>query len=286
LSKPEAEPQQKQLKLAELSKAAGIAKKTIHYYLNKGLLPPATKLHNRLSLYNDNHLHLLKLIQKIKKETNLPLTLIQNLFSQRNFDAKILEDNEVRELLKSNSDTEALNPYFDTYKATKIKPVDLTADFQDQLFKAGIISSAKGRLESQEENIAFTLVRANELGVSPTTFAKLNSVIDEIVAEEKQILLENITITEDYKTSVDQLLEIDFLINSFIKHRKSLQLRKAFSQAVKDVPFSIESLNKKLYIPSPAFFDKHNINQKIEKCLNEIKKKHNNKQLRSNLAHT
>ena len=70
---------------------AGIAKKTIHYYLNIGILPPPKRIHERLSLYGENHFKLIKLIQKLQAEKKLPLSFITQLFKQGDYDADVLE---------------------------------------------------------------------------------------------------------------------------------------------------------------------------------------------------
>ena len=97
-----------EFKLEELSKVAKVAKKTIHYYLNKGLIPPAKRVHARLSLYNENHLHLLKLIQGFKDEADLPLSIIKNIFVKRDFIATDIEENDFRLLLDKSSYTQSV----------------------------------------------------------------------------------------------------------------------------------------------------------------------------------
>ena len=62
-------------KVSELAEKAGVTKRTIHYYISKGLLlPPEGSGVN--SLYNDEHLQRILLIKKLQAEY-MPLNKIR-----------------------------------------------------------------------------------------------------------------------------------------------------------------------------------------------------------------
>lgn len=62
-------------KVSELAEKAGVTKRTIHYYISKGLLlPPEGNGVN--SLYNDEHLQRILLIKKLQGEY-MPLNKIR-----------------------------------------------------------------------------------------------------------------------------------------------------------------------------------------------------------------
>lgn len=62
-------------KVSELADKAGVTKRTIHYYISKGLLlPPEGSGVN--SLYNDEHLERILLIKKLQSEY-MPLNKIR-----------------------------------------------------------------------------------------------------------------------------------------------------------------------------------------------------------------
>ena len=63
-------------KISELADRAGVTKRTIHYYISKGLLfPPEGTGVN--SLYNDDHLERILLIKKLQAEY-MPLNKIRD----------------------------------------------------------------------------------------------------------------------------------------------------------------------------------------------------------------
>ncbi len=63
-------------KVSELAEKAGVTKRTIHYYISKGLLmPPNGEGIN--STYDDKHLERLKKIKELQKE-DMPLNKIRD----------------------------------------------------------------------------------------------------------------------------------------------------------------------------------------------------------------
>lgn len=82
-------------KISELAQEAGVTKRTIHYYISKGLLmPPEGSGVN--SLYNDSHLQRIRAIRKLKSEY-LPLSRIREYFLDDKF-----RENYIFELPKKN----------------------------------------------------------------------------------------------------------------------------------------------------------------------------------------
>lgn len=84
-------------KISELAEKAGVTKRTIHYYISKGLLlPPEGSGVN--SIYNDEHLERLLLIKKLQ-EKYMPLNKIRE---------HILENpkEKVEEKIEGNTEAE------------------------------------------------------------------------------------------------------------------------------------------------------------------------------------
>ena len=84
-------------KISEIAEKAGVTKRTIHYYISKGLLlPPEGSGVN--SIYNDEHLERLLLIKKLQ-EKYMPLNKIRE---------HILENpkEKVEEKIEGNTEAE------------------------------------------------------------------------------------------------------------------------------------------------------------------------------------
>ena len=97
-------------KVSELAEKAGVTKRTIHYYISKGLLlpPEGTGIN---SLYNDEHLERILLIKKLQAEY-MPLNkireyILENLKekvckSAKEVKAKIINKEEREVYIKEN----------------------------------------------------------------------------------------------------------------------------------------------------------------------------------------
>ncbi len=69
-------------RIGELAELAGVTRRTVHYYINKGLIPPAEGAGVN-SYYTADHLSRIKLIRKLQ-ESYLPLDEIRKLIKPLN----------------------------------------------------------------------------------------------------------------------------------------------------------------------------------------------------------
>ena len=97
-------------KVSELAEKAGVTKRTIHYYISKGLLlPPEGSGLN--SVYNDEHLNRLLLIKKLQSEY-MPLNKIREYILENpkeEIREYSLEDTEKNPKLKLQEETSEYN---------------------------------------------------------------------------------------------------------------------------------------------------------------------------------
>jgi DNA-binding transcriptional MerR regulator len=69
----------KRMRMAELARASGVSRDTIHYYLREGLLPKPLKSGKTVAYYDDAHLERLQLIRRLREEKYLPVAVIRRL---------------------------------------------------------------------------------------------------------------------------------------------------------------------------------------------------------------
>lgn len=68
-----------QMAISELSSRSGVPVSTIKFYLREGLLPKPVKTGETRAYYTLRHVDRLKLIEKLKKDSNLPLQKIKEI---------------------------------------------------------------------------------------------------------------------------------------------------------------------------------------------------------------
>ncbi len=91
-------------KVSELADKAGVTKRTIHYYISKGLLlPPKGRGVN--SLYNDEHLERILLIKKLQAEY-MPLNKIREYILENPTEKVQKKEKEIKTTISRNEGTE------------------------------------------------------------------------------------------------------------------------------------------------------------------------------------
>jgi AcrR family transcriptional regulator len=73
---------EKLYKIAEVERLSGLPRRTIHFYIQTGLLHPPLKTGKTMAYYDDQHLQKLKLIQK-EKSTGSPLFAIKQELAEK-----------------------------------------------------------------------------------------------------------------------------------------------------------------------------------------------------------
>ncbi|UNC91260.1 MerR family transcriptional regulator [Candidatus Contubernalis alkaliaceticus] len=84
-----------QYRIGELSQKANVTRRTIHYYISKGLLPPAEGA-GVSSYYSDEHLYRILLIKKLQ-DKYLPLEKIKEIITRLSLDEVIEQLDTVEE---------------------------------------------------------------------------------------------------------------------------------------------------------------------------------------------
>jgi DNA-binding transcriptional MerR regulator len=67
------------MRMAELARASGVSRETIHFYLREGLLHRPDKRGRTLAWYDETHLERLRLIRRLREEKYLPLDVIRRM---------------------------------------------------------------------------------------------------------------------------------------------------------------------------------------------------------------
>ena len=64
-------------RMRDLCEASGLERQAIHFYIQRGLLPPGQKTGRNTARYGEEHVERLRLIRKLKEERFLPLKAIK-----------------------------------------------------------------------------------------------------------------------------------------------------------------------------------------------------------------
>ena len=152
-------------RISELIAASGASRDMIKYYLRADLLPPAEKPRANLSLYTENHLQLIALIQKFQEQTKLPLQDIAEVFRAADYDANAIEI-ELLSARYSVRDDDSIIPLKSPSHNTR--NLEFPAEFLQQLTSKSLLQRA-GLPDQDEDQLTGLLWAAHNAGV-PLTF--------------------------------------------------------------------------------------------------------------------
>jgi DNA-binding transcriptional MerR regulator len=76
----------KLLKMGDLIERTGVQRQTIHFYINKGLLPRPIKTSRNMAYYEESYVERIKLIKELQAKKFLPLDVIKQILAQADGD--------------------------------------------------------------------------------------------------------------------------------------------------------------------------------------------------------
>ncbi len=258
------------LKIGALAQASGFSKELIHHYLREGLLPRPV----RRACYGRRHLHLLRLIKRLRDERFLPLPVIREIIEFHRHDPERIEI----VLLSGSSSASA------AAAATTSEPGDverLTLD--DLVTRTGIdrptLKSWRGlglvrptgrpgaERYSRHDASALTLVqRGLALGIPLDSFRTIRTYVELAFELEKKSFLPGAPGKPDLADLAREVATRKEVANGFVLHALNAlfdaQMRRLLDEAAGEAGGD-GALDAAIYRPSDEFIQKHGLAQEI-----------------------
>jgi len=177
--------------IGELSSRAGVTRRTIHFYIQEGLLPEPERPHKNVAYYDEEFIEMIAAIKKAQTERFLPLVVIRKILEQNNFDYSALI--EAPEKLKTDGDKSSA-------KQSELEPIT-TNGYPEEVLREleahnWITPDSRGgkRVYRHEEAELVKLIsRLHQNGVPIKSavrfFEHLEGVVKNLVEEEIEYLL-------------------------------------------------------------------------------------------------
>lgn len=186
-------------RMRDLCEASGLERQAIHFYIQRGLLPPGQKTGRNTARYGEEHLERLRMIRKLKEERFLPLKAIKAILDghdgafspeQRGFLSQV----KVRlgEPLRSNEDVPDFIAVETAVKATGVEREDI-----EEAISLGTLAASNDRktistrdiwmleLFAEMRNLGFTKergFRVGDVGIYETAMSQLFKAEMEMLA--------------------------------------------------------------------------------------------------------
>lgn len=236
-------------RMSELVAASGVSRDMIKYYLRANLLPTPHKPRPNLSLYNDNHLTLIRLIQHFQDRTKLSLTEIADVFSATGHDANAIELELLSDKYSVSHDDNIipLPAIADVGRALSLPP-----EFLHELASASLLPDRDSPDEKREQR-ASLLWAAYRQGVPLEFFHKARNKLAELAELEVKALIAIKRPGVNFGAMVEEITQTDRVINRWVVAEKNYQARRLFRRVMENSERAISTLLDLIYRPSRVF---------------------------------
>lgn len=252
------------LRLSELAEETSVPKETIHYYLRAGILPRPQKVREKLALYNQNHVRLIRLVQQLQREKRMPLSDMARLFRESDYDAEKLEINLIAGKYEAPESEPAFLPGL-SVPEEDLFHLDLDGAFLERLRALGLIGSGDGESGAEDRRLAAMLRVAEEKGIRAEFFGRIREPLEQIAKCQTEMMFGAVGEDAGYAEIVREAGEVDRLVNRYLEAAKTRLLRQRLERSMAEAPFSVERLLEKIYVPSEAFLARHQIPEQLKK---------------------
>lgn len=247
--------EQASYRISDLVAASGVSRDMIKYYLRANLLPTAHKPRPNLSLYSNNHLELIGLIQRFQAQTKLSLEEIAQVFNAAGHNANAIE-------------IELLSARHSVGNHDNIIPLDsgnehsrglvFPREFLQELASKSLLPNPEA-LDENDELTASLLWAARSAGVPLAFFQETREKLSELADLEVKTLVAIKRPELDFSGMVDQVTEADHIINRWIITEKNRQIKNQFQRVIDNSETAISTLLDAIYKPSAVFRQRYSI---------------------------
>ena len=177
--------------IGELSSRAGVTRRTIHFYIQEGLLPEPERPHKNIAYYDEEFIEMIAAIKKAQKERFLPLVVIRKILEQNNFDYSALTD-APEELKDDRGERSEKQSELESVTANGY-PEEVFRELASRKWITPGSRGKKGVYGHGEAEIVKLISRLNQNGVPLKSavkfFEHLEGVVKNLVEEEIEHLL-------------------------------------------------------------------------------------------------
>ncbi|MEN8210072.1 MAG: MerR family transcriptional regulator [Thermodesulfobacteriota bacterium] len=206
---PELKTKEHMLKMKYLVEATGVAKSTILYYLNRGLLPKPLKTSANMAYYDSECIERIGFIKQLQSSHRLGLAQIKTVLHQRDKGREITPSIEMAKLVFGQSNSNDLD------KPSFCQATGLTMSQVDKfLAHKVLIPRKKDKFDSEDVVFGKMLFKTIELGIKPGDTAFYRHFAEKIVNEEMAIhkcLIQD----QSHKETMSLTLELTRIARAF-----------------------------------------------------------------------
>lgn len=248
-------------KMRDLCEASGLERQAIHFYIQRGLLPPGQKTGRNTARYGDEHLERLRLIRKLKEERFLPLKAIKAILDghdgafspeQRGFLSQVKA--RLGDPLQANAAAPDFISIDSAVEATGVEREDI-----EEAISLGTLAASDDRstistrdvwmleLFAEMRNLGFT----KERGFRVADVAIYEAAMSQLFKAEMSMLTARLTDIPPGQVAgmIERSLPV---IHAYLVRSHTDRVRDFFSTLPGDAPATASASSAPISIASPA----------------------------------
>jgi DNA-binding transcriptional MerR regulator len=244
--------------MKDLLRQVPVSRQTVHYYLRRGLLPPAVSAKRTYALYAAETAPLLLLIRECQRR-RWTLQEIGNLFRKHHFDPL-----RIREGLKGRERDGA--PEAEPRPA-KETGVDFSPGWREDLRKTGLLARETGQLSVDAARLTAAAWHLAKQGVPLEELKALTAEADRAAQAELDVFARALPAIQP---SYEQLARRADAFREYALARREYALQARFLRQVCHSPERLLGPNQQHVFPSETFLARAGLHQEIDRLLRRL----------------
>ncbi|MCC7539623.1 MAG: MerR family transcriptional regulator [Deltaproteobacteria bacterium] len=237
------------LRMAELSKRAGVSRETIHFYLREGLLDAPHKTSRNMAWYDDGHLQRILLIKRLQQEKFLPLGVIKNLIR----DGKALSTDGDVDFFADLITLDARRGASKSEIPPPLEPA-MVSEAARYAEERGWLRSRDVLREPSEERVLAAVAEAFTLDLDARSFALADmescvAHLQRLVRDETGVLVARLLGSGDLRATMEAFRTSRPAVSRFIRAYRASLVHRIVEEALTDLDRAANQRIDSLAVP-------------------------------------
>jgi len=269
--------QQGYLTIKSVIQRSGAHRQTIHYYLNKGLLPAPLRTSRTSAMYPPSTVDLINLVKAFQEQQRQSLDEIAGIFQRYSYDPRAIRaELEARNLAPPSTFLDGGETFLSARELLDSLKPPAGRPWLEEALARGLIQPFLREGEEMFSLLAAEVVRTlwngARLGIPLEQFEKLNSLIAAEARQEVDSLrklMSGLPLGDDAYRQVANLFAV---VERFGSLQRKAALHSGFILSAEESMYLFVGPNRKYTFPSETFLARMGLNREIDRLLLHLDK--------------
>jgi len=260
------------LTIKSVIQQTGAHRQTIHYYLNKGLLPSPARTSRTSALYPPSTVELIHMVKAFQQQQRLSLDEITEIFQRFAYDVRAIRaELEARNLAPAETFLTTGETFLSAQQVLDSLHPPATMEWLGEVLSRGLIQPFLREGEEMFSLVAAELIRAiwtgTRMGIGLDQFQRLNALITEEARQEVELLRQLIAGQTIQGDAYRRMANLFAVVERFGSLERKAALHSGFMLNAQESLYLFVGPNRKYTFPSETFLARMGLNKEIDRLL-------------------